>query len=278
MLHIPGPSLRFSGSYGSVYKHCCQNIYLCFGFESSNEVQPSLICLSVYVWMEYLSVFSCFPLKILYIYCHLTLKAFSLISTAWPSWLLGFFPLWQRHWKCWHNTRLLLKTLFCLRIQDSGLASLTPHPTRRSRWDVVTAPARCRAPVCRFVSAAEWKVCQWFTGRDSIKGNKIREKKKDVGLTLKTGLKNIGCFFPLDSYVGHKGTVKKENLFFLKALFAVLWSLKRPQIQRLPQLYIFQGGLCLTLAKVISFSPWIRAEWTISVTSFHCQLHMLYNA
>lgn len=169
--------------------------------------------------MEYLSVFSCFPLKILYIYCHLTLKAFSLISTAWPSWLLGFFPLWQRHWKCWHNTRLLLKTLFYLRIQDSGLASLTPHPTRRSCWDVVTAPARCRAPVCRFVSAAEWKVCQRFTGRDSIKGNKIREKKKDVGRTLKTGLKNIWCFFFSSGLICVQGNSEKGEFIFPKGSF-----------------------------------------------------------
>lgn len=57
-----------------------------------------------------------------------TLKAFSLISRARPSLQQGFFPLWSRHWKCWHNTRPLQKTLFSFRIQDSSLGSLIPHP------------------------------------------------------------------------------------------------------------------------------------------------------
>lgn len=167
-----------------------------------------------------------------------------------------------------------------LQLKDPGFRSGLPHPTSYS-----AKPLRCRhGPGSVSCASLQVCFCSWMESLPAIhwqglnKGQQNpREEEEICWPHFKDWLKNIWCFFPLDSYVS-KGTVKKENLFFLRALFAVLWSLKRPQIQRLPQLYIFQGGLCLTLAKVISLSAWIRAEWTISVTSFHRQLHMLYNA
>lgn len=37
---------------------------------------------------------------------------------------------------------------------------LNPHPTQQCCRDVVTAPARRCNPLCRFESAAEWKLCR----------------------------------------------------------------------------------------------------------------------
>lgn len=137
-----------------------------------------------------------------------TFKAFSLISTAWPSQQQGFFPLWSHHWKCWHNTRLLPKKHSSASgSRISVWPPVNPHPTQQCCGDVVRAPARRRTLVCRFVSAAEWKLCrtvvnslapslwQWLNA-----GQQNARDEEGCWPCLKEWLKKHFIFFsPLDN-------------------------------------------------------------------------------